>query len=71
MFVTPLLKAGKFEEALGRARVTGEVGRAADSFAGYFTVNKALCNSNLFFWFFPASVRREHEKRDWLLHFNA
>jgi hypothetical protein len=27
-----------------------------ESFSGYFTVGNPKCDSNLFFWFFPAKV---------------
>ena len=30
--------------------------KIAESYSGYLTVNKPQCNSNLFFWFFPAKA---------------
>lgn len=57
LFLTPLIEAGKIEEAQKAARV-GPL-KGADnvtSFSGYLTVNKKF-DSNLFFWFFPAEVR--------------
>ncbi|RXG73445.1 putative serine carboxypeptidase CPVL [Armadillidium vulgare] len=52
LFLTPLLEAGKTEEAqkLSKVRLGHRYGH---SFSGFFTVNKKY-NSNLFFWFFPA-----------------
>jgi vitellogenic carboxypeptidase-like protein len=58
LFLTPLIEAGKIEEAQKAARV-GPL-KGADnisSFSGYLTVNKKF-DSNLFFWFFPAEVRK-------------
>ncbi|KAF4532133.1 hypothetical protein B566_EDAN004139 [Ephemera danica] len=57
LFVTPLLEAGKIDEARTKALVNPPLPGVEDvvSYSGYFTVNKK-CNSNLFFWFFPAQV---------------
>ncbi|XP_049271937.1 probable serine carboxypeptidase CPVL [Rhipicephalus sanguineus] len=54
LFLTPLIEAGKYGEALRKSRV-GKIGDLPDilSYSGYITVDKDL-NSNLFFWFFPA-----------------
>ncbi len=58
LFLTPLLKKGDFTIARTMARVDGTVGAMAESYAGYITVNRPLCESNLFFWYFPATVRK-------------
>ncbi|KAK4329124.1 hypothetical protein Pmani_000504 [Petrolisthes manimaculis] len=52
LFLTPLLEAGKIQEARALSHV--QLGhRHSHSFSGFFTVNKTF-SSNLFFWFFPA-----------------
>ncbi|XP_076036910.1 putative serine carboxypeptidase CPVL [Oratosquilla oratoria] len=52
LFLTPLIEAGKIQEARKLSRVSlGH--RYGHSFSGYLTVNKKF-GSNLFFWFFPA-----------------
>jgi len=53
LFLTPLIEAGKFDEARQSARV-GPLPSTPDveSYSGYLTVDKTF-NSNLFFWFFP------------------
>jgi vitellogenic carboxypeptidase-like protein len=57
LFLTPLIEAGKIEEAQKSARVGPLKGAEnVTSFSGYLTVNKKF-DSNLFFWFFPAEVR--------------
>lgn len=53
LMLTPLLKAGKIEEAQKLAKVTNLT--TVESYSGFFTVNEKY-NSNLFFWFFPAAV---------------
>ncbi|KAH7945868.1 hypothetical protein HPB49_016656 [Dermacentor silvarum] len=59
LFLTPLIEAGKFEEALQKSRV-GKIGDVPDvtSYSGFITVDKEL-GSNLFFWFFPATENPE------------
>ncbi len=37
------------------AKVTGAPAAVAESYSGYITVNKT-CDSNLFFWYIPATV---------------
>lgn len=56
LLLTPYLRNGNILRAKQLARVT-EVYRPhhVDSYSGYFTVNDQH-NSNLFFWFFPATV---------------
>ncbi|KAH6930251.1 hypothetical protein HPB50_012263 [Hyalomma asiaticum] len=60
LFLTPLIEAGKYKEALKKSRV-GKVGDLPDilSYSGYITVDKEL-DSNLFFWFFPAMENPEN-----------
>ena len=54
LFLTPLINAGKIDEARRASRVQ-LAGPAVES-AGYLTVNQVNCGSNLFFWYFPAKV---------------
>ena len=58
LFLTPLLKAGKLEEARRASKVVfpAELGESVESHSGYFTVNDPSCGSNMFFWYFPAKV---------------
>ncbi|XP_066571755.1 putative serine carboxypeptidase CPVL isoform X2 [Amia ocellicauda] len=58
LFLTPYLESGKIEEARKLSLVDPLPGGNVKSYSGYLTVNKT-CNSNLFFWFFPAQVRPE------------
>jgi vitellogenic carboxypeptidase-like protein len=56
LFLTPLIEAGKIDEAQIAARVGPLKGAEnVTSFSGYLTVNKKF-DSNMFFWFFPAEV---------------
>ncbi len=57
MFLTPYLKKGQSTMARTLAKVTGPAGDMAKSYAGYIMVNRPECESNLFFWYFPATVR--------------
>ncbi|XP_077564526.1 venom serine carboxypeptidase-like [Haemaphysalis longicornis] len=54
LFLTPLIKKGRLDEALSMSKVKG---LPADvditSYAGYITVNQKF-RSNLFFWFVPS-----------------
>ena len=57
LFVTPLLNKGKWKQAQTSAYVNDAVfGVEVESYSGYFTVNTPDCDSNLFFWYFPAEV---------------
>ncbi|KAL1441582.1 hypothetical protein MTO96_008545 [Rhipicephalus appendiculatus] len=60
LFLTPLIEAGKYKEALRKSKV-GKIGDLPDilSYSGYITVDKEL-NSSLFFWFFPAMENPEN-----------
>ena len=53
LMVTPLLETGEADKARDLARVANL--SVVESYSAFFTVNKE-CNSNLFFWFFPAAV---------------
>ncbi|XP_059613404.1 venom serine carboxypeptidase [Phlebotomus argentipes] len=55
LFLTPLIRAGKLEEARNLAKVTHSEMNFAPSYSGYLTVEPKT-NSNLFFWYFPAKV---------------
>ncbi len=61
LFLTPILEKGHWKRAQELSRVDSSVWgpKAADikSYAGYYTVNTPECDSNLFFWYFPAEVR--------------
>ncbi|XP_077485175.1 putative serine carboxypeptidase CPVL [Amblyomma americanum] len=54
LFLTPLIEAGRYDEALQKSRV-GSLGDLPDvlSYSGFITVDKKK-GSNLFFWFVPA-----------------
>ena len=57
LFLSPLIRAGKIKEAQARAYVKGSgINGYVHSYSGYLQVNKDVCNSNLFFWFIPATV---------------
>ncbi|XP_047454159.1 probable serine carboxypeptidase CPVL [Mugil cephalus] len=55
LYLTPYLEKGAIEEARKLSLVGTLPGANVKSYAGYLTVNKT-CNSNLFFWFFPAHM---------------
>ena len=56
LFLTPLLRAGKLEEARAAAAVQGYADlETPKTFSGFLTVNQKF-NSNLFFWFAPAQL---------------
>lgn len=60
LFLTPLIKAGRLDEAVASSKV---VGLPADvevpSYAGFITVNPEF-HSNLFFWFVPSLTDPEN-----------
>lgn len=53
LLLTPLIRAGRIDEARAACNVTPLKG-AIESYSGYLTVDEAH-GSNLFFWFFPAA----------------
>ncbi|GAB6024727.1 hypothetical protein CHUAL_009859 [Chamberlinius hualienensis] len=55
LFLTPYIANGQLEEARNLSLVGPLAGTTRPSYAGYFTVN-ATYNSNLFFWYFPATI---------------
>ncbi|VEN64573.1 unnamed protein product [Callosobruchus maculatus] len=55
LFLTPLIEQGQIKEAQAAANVSFNGFKEVISYSGYFTVDKTY-NSNLFFWFFPAST---------------
>ncbi|XP_054285109.1 venom serine carboxypeptidase-like [Macrosteles quadrilineatus] len=59
LFLTPLLKKGKYKKAQQLSRVDPDIGNIT-SYSGFFTVNEN-CDSNLFFWFFPAQKDKWEE----------
>ena len=59
LFLTPLIQAGNISQAQKLAYVQPEALGLKDpveSYSGYLTVGNPKCDSNLFFWFFPAMV---------------
>ncbi|XP_069504347.1 probable serine carboxypeptidase CPVL [Ambystoma mexicanum] len=59
LFLTPYLESGRIQEAQELSLVGPLPGYNTKSYSGYLTVNKT-CNSNLFFWFFPAQIQPEN-----------
>ena len=59
LILTPLLEAGKIDEAQDLAKVRG-LSEDVTSYSGFFTTNKEH-DSNLFFWYFPSKVKIEIE----------
>lgn len=59
-YLTSYIESNKLSDGKAKARVFAPelVAKGIDSYAGYFTVNKT-CNSNMFFWFFPAQKKSE------------
>ena len=60
LFLTPLIESGDIENARNLARVVDPLpGLNAEdtpeSYSGFITVDESL-GSNMFFWFFPATV---------------
>lgn len=53
VIITPYVESGKIDEVRKLIEVPTLKGNNVESYAGYATVNKT-CDSNLFFWFFPA-----------------
>ncbi|CAI6361672.1 unnamed protein product [Macrosiphum euphorbiae] len=53
LLLTPLIRAGRIDEARAACNVTPLKG-AIESYSGYLTVDEAH-GSNMFFWFFPAA----------------
>lgn len=60
LFLTPLIEAGKINEAQKLAQVRNIIPNDnVLSYSGFITVNKEY-NTNLFFWYFPAIVSLFH-----------
>ncbi|CAB0008161.1 unnamed protein product [Nesidiocoris tenuis] len=57
LFLTPLIEAGKIDEAKSLSYVPPLLDNIV-SYSGYLTVDKNY-DSNLFFWFFPAEINPE------------
>lgn len=53
LYLTPLINAGKFDQARSMSKVDSTAFLNIESYSGYLTVN-STCNSNMFFWYFPA-----------------
>ncbi|PSN48042.1 hypothetical protein C0J52_09102 [Blattella germanica] len=53
LLLTPYISAGNISEARNLSKVVGQPFGHVPSYSGFLTVNEE-CNSNLFFWFFPA-----------------
>lgn len=58
LFLSPLVHAGKWKEAQKLAEVDatiwGQETAGVRSFAGFFNIASPDCDSNMFFWYFPA-----------------
>jgi vitellogenic carboxypeptidase-like protein len=55
LYLSPMIRDGRIDEARAACKVNlNNITAAADSCAGYLTVDEAH-DSNLFFWFFPAA----------------
>ncbi|XP_061722966.1 venom serine carboxypeptidase-like [Cydia pomonella] len=65
LFLTPYIERGNIKEARRLARVTLNDSLNIESYAGFFTVNKAY-DSNQFFWYFP-SMSSDRDKAPVLL----
>lgn len=53
-YLTPFIESGNLAGGKAKATVSApELPGGMKSYSGYLTVNKT-CNSNMFFWFFPA-----------------
>lgn len=57
IFLTEYIESGQFELAKNLSLVNHDDMKWVPSYAGYLTVNKS-CNSNMFFWFFPAKLEQ-------------
>jgi len=53
LFLTPYIRSGNLDTGRRLAKVGPLAGTQVESYSGYLTVNSS-CNSNMFFWFFPA-----------------
>jgi vitellogenic carboxypeptidase-like protein len=58
--LTPYIESGQIEDGQAEAKVTLNLdgltdGEQPESYSGFITVDAAL-DSNMFFWFFPATV---------------
>ena len=61
LYLTPYIENGDIETGREMARVTKSLdfldnGELPESYSGFITVDKYY-DSNMFFWFFPATVR--------------
>ncbi|KAL0274805.1 UNVERIFIED_CONTAM: hypothetical protein PYX00_002843 [Menopon gallinae] len=54
LILTPYIKSGQIDTARKLAQVPPLVG-SVQSYSGFLTVDDESCDSNMFFWFFPAS----------------
>lgn len=64
LILTPLIKAGKIDEAQSASKVMLNDAQNIESYSGFLTVNEEF-NSNMFFWFFPSQL--DHTKDPVLL----
>ena len=67
LYLTPYIESGNIEEGRRLAEVTGKldglgVGEQPESYSGFLTVDKNY-DSNMFFWFVPATV-----SLNWIRH---
>ena len=54
LYLSPLIKAGKLDEARSMSEVDSTAFLGIKSHSGYLTVNET-CGSNMFFWYFPTT----------------
>ncbi|XP_025092863.1 probable serine carboxypeptidase CPVL isoform X2 [Pomacea canaliculata] len=59
LLLSPLIAAGQTHLAQEKSRVRCLSGSDVDSYAGFISVDKPVCDSHLFFWFFPAQENTE------------
>ena len=60
LYLTPYIESGDIETGQKMSKVTAPLsglnpGEQPESYSGFITVDKSH-NSNMFFWFFPATV---------------
>ncbi|XP_026487655.2 venom serine carboxypeptidase-like [Vanessa tameamea] len=65
LFLTPFIKQNKTEEARLSSRVDPENFLNVTSYSGFLTVDETH-NSNLFFWYFPAS-NKKGSNTEWII----
>jgi len=67
LYLTPFIESGRIQEAKNLSRVVSPLDglpahQEVESYSGFLTVNKNT-DSNIFFWFFPATVSHKLSKK--------